>query len=287
MSTYRDDSELSRFNQSPAGKWFPVSAPTAQVVAAAQDISHKTGGALDVTVGPLLALWRFGPDELASKNVRHDFTLPSDDLINAARDKVGYKKLDVRIDPPALKKSADGVEVDLSSIAPGFAVDRIADILIGHGIENFMVEIGGEVRAVGQRDDGKPWRVAVERPIVERREMQMALPLVDAAISTAGDYRKYFEHEGRKYSHIIDPTTGRPVAHDLASVTVVADTCIEADGWDTALVVLGPERGFRFADQNGIAALFISRGGGKGKLRSTLAWEEKFKDPVQQADGEE
>ena len=286
MSTYRGDSELSRFNRSPTGEWFAVSAATAHVVAAAQDISRKTGGALDVTVGPLLALWRFGPEEPGGDKVRRDFTPPAKESIEAVQAKVGYKSLEVRSDPPALKKLVDGLEVDLSSIAPGYAVDRIVEILMARGVENLMVEIGGEVRAIGRRQDGKPWRVAVERPLVERREMQMALPLVDAAISTAGDYRKYFEHEGRKYSHIIDPTTGRPVDHELASVTVVADTCIEADGWDTGLVVMGPERGFRFADQNGIAALFISRGSGKEKLRTTLAWDARFKDAGQQAQGE-
>ena len=277
MSTYRDDSELSRFNRAPAGEWFPVSAATAEVVAAAQEISRKTDGALDVTVGPLLKLWRFGPDEPAASNARRNFTPPSEALLNVARDKMGYQKLEVQTDPPALRKLADGIEVDLSSIAPGYAVDRMAGILIQHGLENFMVEIGGEVRVVGHREDGKPWRVAIERPIVGRREMQMVVPLVDEAISTAGNYRKYFEHEGRRYSHIVDPTTGRPVEHDLASVTVVADTCLAADGWDTALLVMGPERGFRFADQNGIAALFISRGG-QEKLRSTLAWQARFEE---------
>ena len=278
MSTYREDSELSRFNRAPADEWFPVSAATAHVVDAAQEISRKTDGALDVTMGPLLRLWRFGPDDAGATTARRDFTEPSEGLLEEIRGKTGYKKLQARTDPPALRKLAEGIEVDLSSIAPGYAVDRMAEIMSSHGIENFMVEIGGEVRAAGHREDGKPWRVAIERPLLKRREMQVALPLVDAAISTAGDYRKYFEHEGRRYSHIIDPAAGRPVQHHLASVTVLADTCLEADGWDTALLVMGPERGFRFADQNGIAALFISRGVGKEKLRSTLAWQARFKD---------
>jgi thiamine biosynthesis lipoprotein len=278
MSTYRDDSALSRFNRSPAGKWFPVSAATAHVVAFGQEISRKTDGALDVTVGPLLALWRFSPDEPAAKNARKDFTPPSTDLIEATRAKIGYKNLEVRTEPPALRKRMDGIEVDLSSIAPGYAVDRMYEILRERGVRDFMVEIGGEVRACGTRDDGKPWRVAIERPRVGRREMQMAVPLVDAAISTAGDYRKYFEHDGRRYSHIIDPAAGRPVQHDLASVTVIADTCIAADGWDTALLVMGPERGFEFAEQNTMAALFIARGADKVNVRATRAWQTRFED---------
>jgi thiamine biosynthesis lipoprotein len=129
---------------------------------------------------------------------------------------------------------------------------------------------------MGHRPDGKPWRVAIERPVALRREMLQVVPLENASISTAGDYRKFFEHEGRRYSHIIDPATGRPVEHRLASVTVVADTCIEADGWDTPLLVLGPERGLACAEKNGIAALFISADDNGEKVRTTSAWQAKF-----------
>jgi thiamine biosynthesis lipoprotein len=277
MSTYRPDSELSRFNRSAAEGWFPVSTATAEVVSAAQAISEKTGGALDVTVAPLVRLWHFGPDESASGRRDSEFAPPSEELLQTTKQSVGYRKVAVRIDPPALKKSADGVEVDLSSIAPGYTVDRMAAVLVEHGVSDFMVEIGGEVRAMGHRADGKPWRVAIERPIADRREMLTAVPLKYAAISTAGDYRKFFEHGGRRYSHIIDPTTGRPIEHALVSVTVVAGTCIEADGWDTPLLVLGPERGFACAEENGIAALFISAGDdGTDKMRTTAAWQARF-----------
>jgi FAD:protein FMN transferase len=275
MSTYREDSELSRFNRAAAGQWFAVSQSTADVVAAAQEISRKTDGALDATVGPLVHLWHFGPKEAA--NVDATFGPPSESLLEMARKHVGYEKLEVRTNPPTLRKQTSGLQVDLSSIAPGHAVDRMAALLVARGIESFMVEIGGEIRAAGRRGDGQPWRVAIERPLVDRRELQIALPLTDAAISTAGDYRKFFEFEGRRYSHIIDPATGRPVEHALGSVTVVADTCIEADGWDTALLVMGPERGFEFAEQNGIAALFIQRGE-PGDVRVTRAWRERFND---------
>ena len=276
MSTYRPDSELSRFNRAPAGEWFAVSGATAEVVAAAQAISKKTGGALDVTVGPLVRLWHFGPKQLGIKDADTPFKPPTDDALAAAKESVGYRNLDVRRDQPALRKQIDKLEVDLSSIAPGYAVDCMAALLKESGLENFMVEIGGEVRAAGQRDDGQPWRVAIERPIAERREMYAAIELVDAAISTAGDYRRFFAHDGRRYSHIIDPTTGRPVEHSLASVTVVADTCLEADGWDTPLLVLGPERGFECAEQHSVAALFISRGEEGEAVRPTTAWRERL-----------
>lgn len=271
MSTYRPDSELSRFNRAPAGEWFPVSAATAEVVAAAQEISEKTDGALDVTVGPLVRLWHFGPSP-GDEKAKRDFRPPSDDAIQAARANVGYRKLEVRANPPALRKKSQGLEVDLSSIAPGYAIDRLAELLRERGIEDFMVEIGGEVRATGVRADGKVWRVAIERPADGGRTMQTAVPLADAAIATAGDYRKFFEYGGRRYSHIIDPATGRPVEHSLASVTVVAETCMEADGWDTPLLVLGPERGFEFAEKHGVAALFILRDEGGVNVRQTTAW---------------
>jgi thiamine biosynthesis lipoprotein len=276
MSTYRDDSELSRFNRAPAGEWFVVSSATAEVVAAAQEISQKSGGAIDVTVGPYLRLWHFGPKK--SDAARAEFEPPSEASIQAAREFTGYEKLEVRNEPPALRKLSDGLEVDLSSIAPGFAVDQIAALLGEHGIDSFIMELGGEIRASGKREDGKPWRVAIERPLVDRREMQMALALSNAAISTAGDYRKFFEHAGRRYSHIIDPSTGRPVEHALASVTVAADTCLVADGWDTALLVMGPQRGFDYAEQHGIAALFILRQDKQMITTMTSGWRKRFGD---------
>lgn len=281
MSTYRPDSELSRFNSSPAGNWFPVSTATAEVVAAAQAISEKTDGALDVTVGPLVRLWRFGPRGKSDKSSRRPFEPPSEQLLAAARDSVSFRNLDVQIAPPALRKEVDTLEVDLSSIAPGYAVDRMAEILRGHGIAHYMVEIGGEVRAAGHRSDGQPWRIAIERPLADRREMLKSIPLLNASISTAGGYRNFFEHGGRRYSHIIDPATAKPVDHALASVTVVAETCLAADGWDTPLLVLGPERGFECAVRNDIAALFVSGGFSKSdarpeELKATPAWTARF-----------
>jgi thiamine biosynthesis lipoprotein len=271
MSTYRPDSELSQFNRAPVGEWFPVSAATAEVAAAAQSISEKTGGAMDVTVGPLVRLWHFGPKERDA--AKKSFVPPSEDKIAAARQCVGYQKLNVRTEPPALRKEVDGLEVDLSSIAPGYAVDRLAALMVKAGIKDFMVEIGGEVRAAGRRGDGKPWRIGVERPSADGRDLQTSVPLNNAAVATAGDYRKYFTHAGKRYSHIIDPSTCRPVEHSLASVTVLADTCMEADGWDTPLMVLGPQRGLERATTQGIAAMFIIQRDGRETVRQTPAWQ--------------
>ena len=272
------DSELSRFNRAPAGEWFAVSRGNG---------GGRRGGAGDQpkdgrgarrdgrTAGAVVALRA----ERRTGGNRSQFEPPSDAVLRG-RDEPRRlsKSLDVRLTPPALRKRIDGLEVDLSSIAPGYAIDQMAALLAETRHQRLH---GGDRRRgsrAGRREDGKPWRVAIERPLVERREMQIALPLADAAIATAGDYRKFFEHDGRRYSHIIDPATGRPVEHTLASVTVVADTCMEADGWDTPLLVMGPERGFECAEQNEIAALFIVRGETGDSVRVTPKWRERFKD---------
>jgi thiamine biosynthesis lipoprotein len=286
MSTYREDSEVSRFNRTPAGEWFEVSPAVVAVVSAAREISEKSGGAMDVTVGPLVRLWHFGrgarSEARGASKKETAFVPPSEDAIAGVHRSVGYKLLESREKPAALKKAVAGVEVDLSSIASGWTIDHLAQLLVDRDIENFMVELGGEVRAAGKREDGTPWRVAVERPTAGGREMVMAVPLVNAALATAGGTHKFFKYEGRRYSHIIDPSTGRPVEHALSSVTVAADTCWEADGWDTPLLVLGPESGVACAERNGIAAMFIEhRDGddvreGGDVITTTAAWRKRF-----------
>jgi thiamine biosynthesis lipoprotein len=189
-----------------------------------------------------------------------------------------------------LKKLIAGLEVDLSSIASGWTIDQLAKLLIDRGVKDFMVELGGEIRARGKRGDGTPWRVAVEKPLVAKHEIELAVPLVNAALATAGGTKKFFEYDGKRYSHIIDPAIGRPVMHTLASVTVAADTCLEADGWDTPLLVLGPQRGVEVADRNGIAAVFISPpegGSAADTMKTTAAWRKRFtREPTAQDTGE-
>jgi thiamine biosynthesis lipoprotein len=180
------------------------------------------------------------------------------------------------LDRPVLKKQVDGLEIDLSSIAPGYTVDRLADVLRKHGVRNFVVELGGELRATGKRADGTPWRVAIERPLANKREMAMGVPLVGGAMATAGGSRQFFEYKGKRYSHVIDPATGRPIEQALASVTVVDDYCVYADGWDTPLLVMGLERGIQCAEKNGIAAMFISHAEKEDDVRTTAAWRKRF-----------
>jgi len=276
LSTYRQDSEISRFNRVRAGEWFAVSASTAEIVATAKGFADETAGALDVTVSPLVRAWHFGPDTIANVNSAAEITPPADEALAAARRQVGCEKLDVRLEPPALRKQIDGLEIDLSSIGEGYAIDRIAGLLASRGYENFLVELGGELRASGRGPSGKAWRIAIQPPDASRPSPQAFLELSNAAVATSGDYQRYFEYEGRRYSHIIDPTTGRPIEHKLASVTVAADSALVADVWDTALLVLGPERGYEAAIEHNVAALFIARHGDRFVARETPAWRTRF-----------
>lgn len=250
MSTYRPDSELSRFNRSASTEWQPVSPELARVVAQAQQISRLTGGAFDVTVAPIVDLWNFGP-------TFHVKRLPSDAEIAEALTHVGYRKLAVRLDPPALRKDDPLLRVDLSAIAKGWGVDQVAQLLNRRHIPGFLVEIGGEIQAVGTRADGSPWSVGIEAPTPGQRRVHRVLPLCDSALATSGNYRNFFEADGVRYSHTMDPRTGRPVTHRLASVTVAHPSCALADALATGLMVLGESEAPRVAERNGWAALFL------------------------------
>ncbi len=252
MSTYLPDSELSRFNTHAGTEWFPVSRETATVVAAALEVARQTGGAFDPTVGPLVDLWGFGPGGGRDR-------VPTDLAIALRRALVGHDRVRVRDDGLALRKAATDVRLDLSAIAKGYAVDRIAEYLSSLGIEDHFVEIGGEIRATGEKAAGLSWRIAIESPRREGRAAHAGsvFDLRDRAVATSGDYRNYRLVDDR--SHTIDPRTGRPVTHRLASASVFAPTAMEADAWATALMVLGPSEGYNLACERDLAALFILR----------------------------
>ncbi len=254
MSTYRADSDLSRFNYSTATNWVPVPGELHTVVDAAKQVTSLTGGAFDVTVGPLVNLWGFGPGTEGDR-------VPGTKEIQRVRQRVGDRHLATRSSPPALRKDRPDVYVDLSAIAKGYAVDVLASYLEDLGITNYLVEIGGEVRTGGFNRHGQPWQIAVEQPVTGRRVIHRIIDLSDLAMATSGDYRNYFEKDGQRYSHTIDPRTGSPVRHYLASVTVVADSTMFADAMATALTVLGPDAGYVLAEGEGIAALFLVRDG--------------------------
>ncbi|MDO6570042.1 FAD:protein FMN transferase [Gilvimarinus sp. 2_MG-2023] len=251
MSTYIPDSQLMRFNDAEAGQWVDLSSPLLEVLAISQDISEASDGAFDVTVGPLVNLWGFGPQMQPE-------VVPSEEELAAAQALTGYQKLE--LNGNQARRSAP-IFVDLSAVAKGYGVDWIVRELVEQGIASFMVEIGGEVRVKGHSPRGSKWRIAVEQPSMLTGSVAKAISLSDHAIATSGDYRNYFEVDGMRYSHTIDPVTGKPINHKLVSVTVVADTAARADAWATALNVLGPEQGMQLAEAEKLAVYMIVKDG--------------------------
>ena len=275
MSTYRDDSEISRFNQSPVGQWFPVSDDFYQVLSTAMAIGWQSGGAYDVTVGPLVNLWGFGPAGQAPEP-------PADTAIESAMERVGQDYLQVDGEGLRLRKDAD-VYLDFSSIAKGFAVDELARYLTAEGISNYMVEVGGEMRLSGHSPRGDSWRIAIEQPDAAGFGIARTIYLGNVAVATSGDYRNFFEIDGKRYSHSIDPRTGRPVAHELVSVTVVHPSTMLADAWATALTVLGARDAFAVAQAQGLAVYLIQRDGEGFSSRYTEAFAPFLvEDPARQ-----
>ncbi|MBI1249307.1 FAD:protein FMN transferase ApbE [bacterium] len=266
MSTYDPESELSKFNQAPADQWFSVSKPLLEVMQDAMSISEASGGAFDVTVGPAVNIWRFGPEK-----ERKSF--PTDQEVQAARELVGYQQIQLQADPPALKKSQQDIYVDLSAIAKGYGVDVVADLLEKEGLTSYMVEIGGEVRLGDYKPNGDAWVIGIETPVENQRDVGIKVPLHDTGLATSGDYRNFHWHEGKRYSHTINPQTARPVEHSLASVSVLHDQCALADGYATALLVLGPDAGYNLAEKNHLAAYFqIRNEDGSVETKSTSNW---------------
>jgi thiamine biosynthesis lipoprotein len=209
-----------------------------------------TNGSFDITVGKLVNLWGFGPDPGRQ-------SIPDTGAIRDAMQWVGYRNVELRETPTAVRKRHARIYIDLSGIASGYAADRIADLLDKRGIHNYLVDISGEIRARGSNHEQQVWRIGIEKPLSDRRSVQTIVRLDNTGLTTAGDYRNYFMYNNQRYSHTIDPATGWPVAHHLASVTVIDDSAMLADALDTALMVMGPEQAYQFAEQQGIAALLI------------------------------
>jgi thiamine biosynthesis lipoprotein len=251
MSTYINDSEISRFNALAPHNWFKSSPEFFTVLTAALDVGHKSEGAYDVTVMPLVNLWGFGPKGITD-------TAPDARDIAKLLEQVGQNNIRLDSENIRVMKLRD-LSLDFSSLAKGYGVDRVAQWLTAQGIHRFMVEVGGEMRLSGLSGRSDPWRIAIEKPESSGRSVAVTISLTDVGVATSGDYRNYFEAEGRRYSHIIDPRTGYPVAHDLVSVTVVHASCMIADAWATALTVLGAERAMAVAQEQGLAVYFIRR----------------------------
>ena len=258
FSTWRPDSDVSRFNARAGEEWFAVSPVFLDVLEEAVRVSELTRGAFDVTAGPLVKVWGFGgggeagfdPGGTASR-------IPDREALDRLLAATGFAYLQWRESPPAVRRTRPGVQMDFSAIAKGYAVDEICGLLYEAGLSDYLVEIGGEVSARGTRADGQAWSIGIESP--DRTGVTEAAPLRDAAIATSGDYRNYFEHDGRRYSHVLDPRTGWPVHHGLTSVTVIASSAATADALATALLVLGPETGLQLAVDHGMAARLAVR----------------------------
>ncbi|MDD9338732.1 MAG: FAD:protein FMN transferase [Providencia heimbachae] len=267
MSTYRPDSELSRFNQSKeVNVPFPVSAATAKVVKKAIEINKLTDGSLDVTVGPLVNLWGFGPEGRVTK-------APTNEELEKRRSWVGIEKLSVQDNN--LIKTIPELYVDLSSIAKGYGVDVVAEYLESLNINDYMVDIGGEVRTSGNNGKDAPWRIAIEKPSADgvSQTAQEIIEPGNLSIATSGDYRNYFEQDGVRFSHTIDPKTGKPITHNLVSITVLADDCMSADGLSTGLNVLGSEAGFALAEKMNVPVFMIVKTDKGFEERYTKAFE--------------
>ncbi len=249
MSTYQEDSELSLFNSAAAPYTQSISRHFAQVIDLSLSINRLTHGYFDISVGPLVNLWGFGP-------VQKALQVPTAKQIKQAREQIGLES--IKLVDFQLSKQQQRY-LDLSAIAKGFAVDQVANLLEGLNITSYLVEIGGEIRVKGQKPGNQAWRVAVEAPDIHERRVQKILPLHNVAMATSGDYRNYFEENGHRYSHSINPFTAQPVKHKLASVTIIDDSCARADALATAMLVMGEEKAIAFAKQENIRGYFILR----------------------------
>ncbi|MDA7885629.1 FAD:protein FMN transferase [Pirellulales bacterium] len=255
LSTYIRDSEISRLNQKEAGAWFHVSPDLYRVVTAASTVSSMTGGAFDITIGPAVELWGFGDAKKASQNEP-----PTEEQILVIKKSVGYQKLEIREKPPAIKKLDSNLKIDVSAIAKGYGVDEIVLLLQGmKGIHGAMVEIGGEVRVFGDRHDGSEWTVGIQSPVRNRGGLAARVHLQNKSIASSGDYVHFFKHEGRSFSHIMNPDKGVPVETDVVATAVIDASCMVADAWATAFMVLDVEKSLEIADREALGLMIIRR----------------------------
>ncbi len=266
MSTWDRDSELSRFNRSTSLEPFALSSETFEVFKWSIDVGILTGGALDVTIGPLVDAWGFGPGGPRTAP-------PSNEEIARLRQATGAGQLELNPKALTVRKTRPAVQCDLSSIVPGYAADRLWTDLADWGFTDFLIDVGGEVRTRGRNETDAPWQVAIERPQLQGDAIQRIVPISNLAITTAGDYRKYREVDGQRVAHILDPRTGRPLTHRLASVTVIDPLAVRADAFDTALMVLGTDEGMALATKLNLAALFIERTADGFSERATPRFE--------------
>ncbi|MCF8261849.1 MAG: FAD:protein FMN transferase [Melioribacteraceae bacterium] len=268
MSTYIPESEISQFNILDNSEWFDISENFAFVLDQSIELCKLTEGNLDITIGPVVNLWGFGPEQ-------RPHTIPADEEIVRRMLSVGIDNLGLRLSPPAVKKDNPNLMVDLSSTAKGFGVDEVFDLLTELGYKNVMVEIGGEIRVSGKNQNDELWKVGISTPD-QSGGIDQVIPLSNMAMATSGDYWNYFEEDGVRYSHTIDPHTGRPINHKLASVTVFNSTCLQADGLATGIFVMGPEKGYSFAVEMELAVSMIVKNDKGFKIIKSPKFTELF-----------
>ena len=256
LSTWKNDSALMRFNHAATTEPWPVSEAMADIVTLSLRIGAKTHGAMDITVGPLVNLWGFGPD-------KQPVATPDAQAIAAAKARTGLQHLQVinQSGRQFLQKDIPDLFVDLSTVGEGYAADHLARLMEQEGISRYLVSVGGALVSRGMNGEGKPWRVAIQKPTDRENAVQAIVDINGHGISTSGSYRNYYELDGKRISHVIDPQTGQPITHKLVSVTVIAPTALEADGWDTGLMVLGPEKAQQVVREQGLAVYMIVKEG--------------------------
>ncbi len=251
LSHWKQDSAVFHFNDSRSTDWQPVPRELIQIVEIAREIASKTDDSIDITLAPLIDLWGFGAAGPAK-------AIPSEIQIDEAKTRCGWQHLQTRLDPPALKKHIPDLRINVASVTEGFVTDELTALLKQQGLSNFLLEVGGEVAAIGHAPGDTSWRVGIQSPEATPGDTLQTIPLSNLCIATSGNYRHRFAKDGQSYSHLIDPSSGRPITHSLTSVSVIHPSSALADGYATALIILGPERGREIADKLGLRVIWIT-----------------------------
>ncbi|WP_348646232.1 FAD:protein FMN transferase [Aliiroseovarius sp. F20344] len=268
MSNWDPKSEISRFNASASTEAVSITPALAHVMKAADSVHAASDGRFDTTMGPLIELWGFGAPGAQS--------MPNDAEVAQTLASVGHNNT-ISVDGDMLQKKQTGAQVYLAAIGKGYGADRVGQALEAFGITDYMVEIGGDIYASGRNPNGLPWQIGIETPATLNNAVFDVVGISGLGLASSGDYRNYFEKDGERYSHVIDPATGKPITHRTASATVLAENGMLADAWATAMLILGRERGLEVAAAHDVAVLFVERDTDAASLQFKSAASDAFK----------